>query len=193
MTSLKSFGDSLYAPVRKLDDILLRQYTKFAVGMESRETTRYLASTACGMGGAQVAGALSMAEIAKHPETFTSAYAGMFSALVVGFGYELIQNIHGIRMGEHKTGMEDNQKAISSKFWYTTEKMVKGLRAPLFAGGCLLAYVHPELAPMAIGTASSMYLRARDPKSLDKASLWNRVKDGVKEFFYTPMPIPAKK
>ncbi len=189
-------------PLKIIDDEILRQFSKITKKWEDGGDSKYK----LGLGIILV----------SSPAIFVNNIMSPVCYWI--YGSELAQNINGIFLGQHRTGIKEQngKQIISERYIYFAENVNKIFRTPLFLGGSVLfvkglinlynGYFNNDsvllssgfddliLGSNLLGTSSSNYIRNSDPKVLDKKSVFEKFGEKLKELLPQPefQPVPIK-
>ena len=207
------------------EDVLLRQYSKVAKKWEDSGRDIYHLSSAIGTSSVCL-GIVAVAslgiKLGLSPNSLMSAYSPSLMSASIDFNH----NIAGLG-GEIEEISDSNSKSIDP-FLEIFKKNNRISRVPFFLSGVGLVgkvgydvynyFANGESIPgedfnlvslglSNIGIASSMYLKDRDPKLLDKQPAWrrafqssrekagelsDRVKEGVQDWIPRPGLVPVR-
>ena len=196
-------------------DVLLRQYSKVARRWEGSGRNIYKLSSAIGIPSGLL-GNLAAA--------FLSSENLLGSNLILSYPYGIdnAYNLRGLN-GQIEETIDSNSRSIDPSFGFL-KKNNRLARVPFFLSGVGLLgkvaydtynyFANGEVIPSDdfnlaslglsnIGMASSMYLKDRDPKLLDKQPAWRRslqsarermeeLSDRVRDWVPQPQPIPVR-
>lgn len=200
--------EKLLAPIKAIDEEILRNYSKITKKWEDKGRNKYKLSMMCniptwffGIGTSELLYTLGISGYSK--------------------GYDCGQNLIGLLTGEHNKGTQEQKNGfvVTNPYFYNMEKIMKLIRMPLFLGGSASmikgainlynsfanneqtalgeAFQDFQLGVTFLGLTSSIYIKGSDPKVLDKKSLWDKTKDlayntkeKIKDLIPNPAPIP---
>lgn len=196
-----------------LDRQLLRQYTKIAKWWEDKGHSIYSLSSMVGIPG-YIIGAFGIGGVLLNsikPLKLDPAAAGMsFGAFALTYAYDVAHNLYGLSglSKEEYTSDTITRNPAANKF-KTVDRFV---RLPTFAAGlgfiakggydvfrsiALNEPLDPNLHLYfstglgLLGLSSSMYLKDRDPKLLEKQPSENLIGKMLNKIRFVPKPSPA--
>ncbi|MEK6830043.1 MAG: hypothetical protein AABY15_08050 [Nanoarchaeota archaeon] len=190
--TLREFKENTYD---KLDETILKQYTKLTKKWEEKGRSRYGLSAMFGFPGA-VFGIFSV----NNP--LYPIFLGLNNSL----------DIVGLMSGNHD-GTEENgeRRIIQDSSAYYANKFLNKARLPLFGLGVYLVgksgfELYDYLANSSnvnlenirentlnglsfLLSSSSIYIRNSNPKILEKAPMWKKAYESLKEKILSPKPL----
>lgn len=187
--------------VKALDREVLRQYSKVAKRWEDKGRDIYHLSSAVGISSLILIGITGnrfFDILGISSENFKFMY--LFPAC-----WDNVDNLHGLRRKRNEELSDSSTKAIyPAERFYTTVN--RAIRLPCFLSGIGMVgktvydaynyllngepialgedFILAQTGLGFIGTASSMYLKDRDPKLLQKDPLWKRAYESAKSKYH---------